>query len=144
MLGKRIMGIDFGLVRVGIAISDKLHIAISTEPTLIYTDSNFWNKIKKIILEQEIGCIVLGTPYNENEEHLMRKHIEEFEHKLQSELETLKLNIPIKYQNESYTSRNAVNTMLEIGKRKKQRSKKGNIDAIAAGLILKQWLEDNN
>ena len=143
MHNKRIMGIDFGLVRVGIAITDKLHIAISTGPTLIYTDFNFWNNIKKLILEKKIGCIVLGIPYEENEEHPMRKHIEDFERKLKLKLYELSLNIPIEHQDESYTSRDAVNTMFEIGKKKKQRSRKGNTDAIAAGLILKEWLSVN-
>jgi len=38
---KRILGIDFGLERVGIAISDELHIAIAPQPTLLYNSENF-------------------------------------------------------------------------------------------------------
>ena len=139
------MGIDFGLKRVGIAISDKLHIAIATEPTLIYSDSLFWHRLQKIILEQEIGGIVLGVPYEDYEEHPMREHIEYFENNLRIELDNLNLSsILIAHQDESYTSRNAVTTMLEIGKKKKKRSQRGNIDAISAGLILQEWLANNS
>ena len=140
---KRIMGIDFGLERVGIAISDKLHIAISTEPTLIYSNHNFWNELIKLILEREVGGIIIGIPYDDNEEHPMRKHIETFESKLQTELEKLNLIVFIAHQDESYSSKEAVTTMLKIGKKKKKRSQKGNIDAVSAGLILQEWLEVN-
>ena len=139
---KRIMGIDFGLKRVGIAVSDKLHIAISLLPTLIYSSPNFWNDLIKILLEKKIGCIVLGVPFEENEEnHPLQKHINDFENKLQIELDKLGLKILIVHQDESYSSRNAVSTMLEIGTKKKKRSKKGSIDAVSAGLILQRWIE---
>jgi putative Holliday junction resolvase len=144
LYNKRIMGIDFGLERIGIAISDKLHIAISTEPTLHYSNPNFWKDLIKLILEKEIGGIVLGVPYTEKEEHPMKEHIEEFEKKLRLKLDKLDFSIPIEHQDENYTSRNAVNTMLEIGKKKKHRSRKGSIDAVAAGLILREWLLDND
>jgi len=137
------MSIDFGLERVGIAITDKLHIAISTIPTLIYSSPYFWNDLKKIILEREIGGIVLGIPYDEGEDHPMRKHIETFENRLRLELDMLNLYILIEHQDESYSSQNAVNIMLKIGKKKKKRSQKGNIDAISAGLILQEWLANN-
>ncbi|MCL2039367.1 MAG: Holliday junction resolvase RuvX [Bacteroidetes bacterium] len=137
------MGIDFGLKNVGVAVSDELHIAISPEPTLIYTSPNFWAILKKIILEKEVATIVLGVPYDENEEHEMRKHIELFECRLRLLLNTVDSPISIEHQDESYTSKNAVITMLEIGKKKKNRSKKENIDAISAALILKDWLEVN-
>ncbi len=137
------MGIDFGLKNVGIAVSDELHIAISPEPTLIYTSNSFWSALKKIIIEREVAIIVLGVPYSENEEHQMREHIEHFECKLRLLLDTLDTAILITHQDESYSSKKAVTTMLEIGKKKKKRSKEGNIDAISAALILKEWLEAN-
>ena len=137
------MGIDFGLKRVGIAVSDELHIAISTEPTLIYSSLHFWDNLKKIILEKQIGGIILGVPFEKHEEHLMREHIENFEKRLLSEMDKLGLEISIEHQDESYSSKEAVYTMLEIGKKKKKRSIKGNIDAISAGLILRKWLDSN-
>lgn len=79
---KRIIAIDFGTARVGVAMSDELHIAIRTLPTLLYTKPDFWIRLLSIIKSNDVGCVVLGVPYEENEEHPMRLPIENFESKL--------------------------------------------------------------
>ena len=138
---KRILAIDFGLERVGIAISDELHIAITPHPTLLYNNPNFWQQLINIIKSNNIGSVVIGVPYEENEEHPLCQHIEKFQTILQNFFNDEKINIPIYHQDESFTSIEAMNVMIEIGKKKKQRAKKGNKDKVAAVLILRNFME---
>jgi putative Holliday junction resolvase len=84
---------------------------------------------------------VIGVPYTENEEHPLRQHIEKFQTTLNNLLDSENISLPIHYQDESFTSIDAVNVMIEIGKKKKQRAKKGNKDGVAAALILRDFME---
>ena len=133
---KRLLGIDFGLARVGIAVTDELHISVAPKETLLFQKSDFWEKLIKIIEIERIGGIVIGIPYEENEEHEMRNSIEEFITDLSD-----RIQIPIFYQDESFSSIQAVNLMLEIGTKKKKRTQKGTKDRIAAAIILQNFLE---
>ena len=133
---KRLLAIDFGLARVGIAISDELHISIMPKETLLFQKPDFWERLIKIVKNERIGCIIIGIPYDENEEHNMREPIEAFSSDLAS-----KINIPFFYQDESFSSRQAVDIMLENGKKKKKRSQKGTTDGVAAAIILQSFLE---
>jgi len=134
---KRLLGIDFGLARVGIAVADELHISITPKETLLFQKSDFWENLLKIIEVERIGIIVVGIPYSENEEHEMREPIENFISELNS-----KIDIPIFYQDETFSSRQAVNIMITNGKRKKQRATKGTTDKIAAAVILQDFLNN--
>lgn len=138
---KRIIAIDFGTARVGVAMSDELHIAIRTLPTLLYTKPDFWIRLLSIIKSNDVGCVVLGVPYEENEEHPMRLPIENFESKLTQWLNTENIAIPIMHQDEAYSSKNAVTTMMEIGTKKKKRTTKGIVDGFAAAIILRDYIE---
>ena len=133
---KRLLGIDFGLVRVGVAVTDELHISVAPKETLLFQKSDFWEKLIKIIESERIGGIVIGVPYEENEEHDMRSSIEEFISDLSS-----RTDIPIFYQDESFSSIQAVNIMLKIGKKKKKRTQAGIKDRVAAAIILQNFLK---
>lgn len=133
---QRLLGIDFGLARVGTAVTDALHISITPKEVLLYQATDFWKKLIKLIEFERIGGIVIGIPYEENEEHILRNHIENFIQELSD-----KTSIQIFRQDESFSSVQAVNVMLEIGKKKKQRSKKGTKDSVAAAIILQNFLE---
>jgi len=133
---KRLLGIDFGLARVGLAITDELHISIMPKETLLFQKSDFWIRLIKIIENERIGAIVIGIPYDENEEHEMRDYIEKFTSDLAN-----KISIPFFFQDESFSSRQAVSIMLENGKKKKNRTQKGATDRVAAAIILQNFLE---
>lgn len=144
LTNKRLMGIDFGTTRVGIAVCDSLHISITPQKTLLYQNNLFWCKLLDIIKYENIGGIVVGTPFEDNEEHAMRLPINNFIVELKKNLLTADKNVPIFTQDESFTSINAAKILLDNGTRKKKRSTKGTKDRVAAALILKFFLEDNN
>jgi putative Holliday junction resolvase len=138
---KRLLAVDFGLARVGLAVCDSLHIAITPKTTLLYQNEDFWNNFIDVLRTEDIKGIVVGVPYEPNEEHPMREHIDAFLAKLQTQLNTNNFILPIFLQDESYTSREAVNVMFTSGRKKKYRSTRGNTDKIAAALILRDFLE---
>ena len=61
--GKRLLGIDFGKKRIGLAFSDEFHITIRPIETLLYQEPDFWNRFFAIIEKENIGAIVIGVPY---------------------------------------------------------------------------------
>lgn len=134
---KRIAAIDFGLVRVGIAVTDELHISITPKITLLYQKIDFWEKLVNLLKAERIGGIVVGIPFEQNGEYSLKEEIDIFIDRLNR-----KADIPIFFQDESYTSVKAVDTMLEIGKKKKKRTEKGMKDRIAAAIILKDFLDN--
>jgi putative Holliday junction resolvase len=78
----RIMGIDFGTVRVGIALSDPMQI-IARPYVVLANDSTIFTKINKIISEKNVSQIVLGLPVNlSGEDTEKTKEVREFAKKL--------------------------------------------------------------
>ncbi len=139
--GKRMLAVDFGLRRVGVAVCDIYHIAITPKKTLQYKDNDFWEKIISLIFAEEVKIIVIGIPYNntKNGDDIISYDLKEFIHLLSSKIE-----LPIFYQDESYSSKRALKTMLEIGKKKKNRAQKGSIDGIAAAIILQDFIDSHS
>jgi len=80
------------------------------------------------------------VPYDDDEEHPLRKHIERFLIILKNNLKKQHINIPIHLYDESFSSIEAAELMINIGKKKKLRSKKGIKDGVAAGLILRNYM----
>lgn len=137
---KRLLGIDFGMVRVGLALSDALHISTTPLETLQYKDNNFWNNLSEIINKNNVGGIVVGIPIYEAETETHSKlisNINIFVNKLKKIT-----SLPIFMQDECLTSKKAVTAMIEMGKKKKFRSTKGNTDKIAAAIILQEFLNN--
>jgi putative Holliday junction resolvase len=134
---KRILSIDFGLKRIGLAICDPMHIVVSPYDFLL-NDSNSFNLIKEIIIKENIGYLVLGFPFRlDNTETEVTKSITEFK----NELEKI-TDLEIYLQDESYTSVNAKSLQFQIGTKKKKRREKSEKDKIAAALILQEFLKD--
>lgn len=136
--GKRIVCFDFGLKRIGFAVSDEL--LITTRPFKTYSnDKNLYNEIKSDFENLNVGLIVIGYPFDDKKEKSeIQIEIEIFREKL-SKL----FDIELVYQDENYTSIEAEKTMISAGKKKKDRRVKENKDKMAAAIILKQFLEEN-
>lgn len=134
--GKRILGIDFGLKRIGIAVSDELGITTAPITTLDYTHPNFWENLSKILQKEKISICVVGVP---NYEYQTKSSII---NSLNTFIDNLKnkLNVDVFTFDESLTSNDAILTMVEIGKKKKTRKTKGEKDKIAAAIILRNFL----
>lgn len=137
MNNMRILGIDYGDSRVGIAVSDALEITAQGLETIHHNgnDKIVLRRLDEIIEQYEIGTIVIGMPFNMNGTSSERVEItRKFIHKLQCKYN----NINIKEIDERLTTVAAHKTMnfLDINKRKKRDI----VDTISAVYILEMYM----
>lgn len=134
----RLMGIDYGDARVGIALSDALCITAQGYATLKNTqDEALFLEIQKIIKEKEVGKIVLGLPKNmDNSEGFRAKATYEFAEKLKNYTDK-----EIVFWDERLSTVAAHSYMNSLDIRGKKR--KGLVDTIAAALILENYMQRN-
>ncbi len=136
--GKRLAAFDYGLKRVGFAVCDALHISVTPKRIFDPTKPDFWREVTESLKQEEAAAVVVGIPYRDDDkESELVEIIEKFIEQLKE-----KTGLPVFAYDESYSSREAVSTMLEIGKKRKKRSKKGAKDKIAAAIILKNFLNE--
>ena len=132
----RIMGIDFGRKRTGVAVSDPLQIVagnLATVPT--HTLMQF---IKDYIAHDPVDRIVIGKPTQLNgEPSESMKYITPFVNRLKKELP----QVPVVMYDERFTSTIAHQTMIDGGMKKSDRRDKSRVDAIAATIILNDYLQ---
>lgn len=134
---KSILCIDFGKKKIGLAISNKLQRIATPIDTLI-RDKNFYEKIKKIIQEYEVGAILVGLPLNENGSlNKISQFIVDITKNMDFNLLDSKINIPIHFWDENYSSFEAEILTKGIFKKKKK------IDKYAAKIILDDFLREN-
>lgn len=134
----RILSIDYGLKRVGLAVTDPLQIsanALDTIPT-----NKILQFLKEYVLKEKVERFVLGYPTQTNgRDSETLAYIKEFAGILQKNFPEIELS----YADERYTSVLAHRTMLEAGLKKKDRQNKETVDKIAATIILQTYLENN-
>lgn len=135
----RILSIDFGQKRTGLATTDPLQI-IATGICTVQT-KNLMEWLKNYFKNEEVELVIIGDPRNldDTETHatkLVRYFIEAFVKEFP--------NMPIKGVDERYTSKMAKESMLEMGMKKKDRRNKAFIDEIAATIILQNYLQDKS
>ena len=124
----RLLGIDFGLKKIGLAMSE----GGIMDPLLVIENSKeAFQKISSLCQEHEIEQIVVGLPKGK-----LVPQIKEFGEKLAS-----LIKLPVVFQDETLTSKLAIAKMIEAGKGRMARREKE--DAIAAALILQDYLEKN-
>ena len=132
----RLLAIDYGRKRSGIAVTDTFQIienGLTTVPS--HTLINF---LKDYIAKESVELIIVGLPRQMNyEESESMKYIKPFVNKLQKEIP----NIPVEYFDERFTSRMAQQTMIDGGLKKKQRQNKALVDEISATIILQGYME---
>ena len=131
----RILAIDFGQKRTGIAVTDELQI-IASGLTTVHTDE-LLSFLVNYCSREKIDLFVVGEPKQMNNEH------SESERLIQPFLKQLSEafpDIPICRLDERFTSKMAFLTMIDSGLKKKQRRNKGLIDEISATIILQSYL----
>ena len=131
----RIISIDYGKKRTGIAVTDPFQI-IATGLTTVETPKLFLF-LKDYFAKETVELILMGEPKNwdDTDTHatpLVKKAVE----RLKKEFPT----IPIKMWDERFTSKLATQAMLEMGLKKKQRQNKALVDEIAATIMLQEYL----
>ena len=136
----RILAIDFGLKRVGFAISDPLKIIASPFKNINFTSlKNLIDEIKETIKTKNIAEIIIGIPSNANEtQGELCRYINELFYKLQKVFKNIKITL----WDESYTSREAEAVLHKAGLKRKNMKKK--LDKIAASIMLEDYLKTLN
>jgi putative Holliday junction resolvase len=135
-LHRRILGIDYGSHRIGVAVSDPLCI-IAQPVGVIENSSNRDEKIKKLLSDYDISMIVVGLPLNLKGER-GQKAIEKED--FCGHLERA-FGLPVIRWDERFTSKISQQTLRTMDVKKKTREKKGTIDSMAAALILQGYLD---
>ena len=134
----RIISIDYGLKRTGLAVTDPLKI-IATGLCTVETQK-LMNFLKDYFSKEQVELVIIGMPVNwdDSATHatpLVQKFIKEFQKKFPS--------VPIKEVDERFTSKLASQAMLQMGLKKKQRQSKALLDEIAATIMLQEYLQHN-
>lgn len=133
---QRIVALDFGLKRTGIAITDEMNIIASGLTTV--DSRELMTYLKNLVATKNIGTIVLGEPKRLN---LEDSHSSENVRLLKEALDKEFPFLTIALVDERFTSKMAMQTMHLGGLSKKQKKNKALIDEISATIILQSYME---
>ena len=135
----RILAIDYGTKRTGIAHTDPLQMiaspleTVATHELMLYLEAYF--------SREKVEALVVGQPRKmDNTESESMKQIRFFVEAFKKRF----AQIPVKWMDERFTSKMAMDALLEGGMKKSDRRIKGNIDKVSAALILQSFLEKRN
>ncbi len=132
----RILGIDYGRKRTGVAVTDPLKIianGLETVPT-----HTLMQYIKDYVAKEDVELIVIGLPRQLNgEPSESMRYITPFVNRLKKELPQM----PVTMYDERFTSTIAHRALIDGGMKKSDRRDKGRVDAIAATIILTDYLQ---
>jgi putative Holliday junction resolvase len=132
----RILAIDYGQKRVGLAVTDELKI-ISTALAAV-PSKEVMAFLKDYTSQNEVECFVVGDPRQmNNTASESARFIEPFVRRLRSEFK----DIPVERMDERFTSVIAAQTIRDSVSKKKERRKKSLVDTVSAVLILQSFME---
>ncbi|MEO6669957.1 MAG: Holliday junction resolvase RuvX [Ferruginibacter sp.] len=135
----RILSIDYGGKRTGIAVTDPLQI-IATGLTTI-PSNELIPFLQKYLHEQQVELIIIGLPKNWDESDTHgTKLAEQAIAKIKKEFPA----VPVKDVDERYTSKMARDAMLQMGMKKRDRRDKKLVDEIAATIMLQEYMQSLN
>jgi putative Holliday junction resolvase len=131
----RILSIDYGLKRTGIAVTDDFQIIASGLTTIPSTD--IISFLKTYFSKENVETVIIGEPKQMNglpseSTEIIEKFIAQFHIEFP--------NMKMERVDERFTSKMAFQTMIDSGLKKKQRQNKGLIDEIAATILLQDYL----
>ena len=131
----RIMAIDYGLKRTGIAVTDPLKIIASALTTI--ESARIFTFLEEYLKKEMVELILIGDPRNLDDSPTdltadVQRIIEIFRKKFPE--------IPLKKVDERYSSLMASRAMVDMGMKKSRRREKGNIDQVAATMMLQEYL----
>jgi putative Holliday junction resolvase len=135
----RIIGIDYGLKRIGLAVTDPMQMFAS--PLTTVNAPEFENFIKNYLEGNEVEAFVIGYPVQmNNNPSASVSYVNPFIKKLKKAYP----DIHIYLADERFTSKMALRAMIEGGVKKKDRQNKSMIDKISASIILQSFLDNRS
>ncbi len=131
----RIVALDYGMKRTGIAVTDELQLIASGLTTVATQD--LVKFLKKYVAQEKVALFIVGEPKQmdstpSESEALILPFIKR--------LRTTFAMIPVEREDERFTSKMAFQTMIDGGLKKKQRRNKALVDEISATIILQSYL----
>jgi putative holliday junction resolvase len=132
----RILAIDYGGKRTGLAVTDPLQIIATGLDTI--ESKELIPYLTKYFLTEAVELIIIGLPKNWDDTDT---HGTAPAQAAIKKLQKTFPQIPLKTVDERYTSKMAKDAMLQMGMKKKDRRIKGNVDIIAATIILQEYLQ---
>ena len=133
MKEQRVLSIDYGKKRIGLALSDPLFTFAYSYKTLI-NDKNLWKNITEIIKEKNVVKVILGLP-NESKNKSLATIISNFKKEIEK-----RFKLEVITWDEEYTSAIAQERIIESVTKKNKRRDKGLIDRNSAAVILQEYL----
>jgi putative holliday junction resolvase len=135
----RIIAIDYGRKRVGLAVTDPLRIIATGLDTVPAAQTISY--LKGYLSKNAVDTFLVGYPKQMNNEYSEAvQYIDPFIDKLKNEFP----GVPVVLADERFTSKMAMRTMIEGGMRKTDRRDKAMVDKISAVIMLQSYLEFNN
>lgn len=131
----RILSIDYGLKRTGLAVTDPLQIIASGLATV--ESKQLIPYLKDYFAKEAVELIIIGEPKNLDDSDT---HATPLVEKFIKELQKQFPQIPVKKVDERFTSKMAKDAMLEMGLKKMQRRNKALVDEIAATILLQEYM----
>ncbi len=132
----RILAIDYGKKRVGIAVTDPLQI-IATRLTTV-PSHEIWKFLKEYFAKEDVEKVIVGYPMQMNNQPSEAVvYINPFLRKFQKDYPEM----PLEQVDERFTSKLAFQTMIDAGLKKSDRQDKGTVDGVSATIILQSYLE---
>ncbi|MES2629545.1 MAG: Holliday junction resolvase RuvX [Bacteroidota bacterium] len=135
----KLLALDYGQKRTGVAVTDDMQIIASglktvETPTLLVF-------LKEYLAKNKVETIVIGQPkYMDGKMMDVEQHIIAFIEKLKAQHP----DVPVERVDERFTSKMAMQTMIDGGLKKKDRGNKALVDEISATLILQSYMESRN
>jgi putative holliday junction resolvase len=132
----RILGIDYGNKRVGVAVTDPLQIFASPLNTI--STSEIVKFISDYSAREQVEAFVVGYPVQMNNQPSESvRYINPFIKKLRKDYPA----IPVHLVDERFTSQMALKSIIDSGVKKKDRQNKMTVDMVSASIILQSWLD---
>src|SRR5690349_6450351 len=136
---RRVLAIDYGTKRTGLAVTDSLRIIATPLETVPSTE--LLNYLKTYLQKETVDEFVVGMPKTlKNEDSEIAPQVRKFVEELKKTFP----DKPVHLADERFTSSMAMRAMIDGGMKKKDRQVKGNVDKISATIILQSFLESTH
>ena len=127
------MGVDYGTSRIGVALSDRLHV--TAQPFRVVEAGAFDEQVRMIVEEHDVERIVVGLPTHfKGRNDAAARASSEFAERIGAIA-----GVPVEMVDERYTTAVAQSVLIESGVRREKR--KGVVDKVAAAVLLQRWLD---
>ena len=133
----RIVGVDYGTKRVGLAMSDPL--GLFAQPVGTYSPSEALNMLTELNQTDDVTAVVIGWPLEEDGSHgKMIQLVKEYVNRIRKRLP----DAEIVRRDERYSSERAKELILSSQRPSMRKTGRGRIDTAAAGIILQEYLDE--